>query len=213
MTLPSRLSHQRTTAPPTEGGSVPRDDSDVGVASFASQEGGVERAGNKGPEGAADYRVVLEHAADKQRRLPDDGREWDDRVVVSVPFSAEDRREESGEGEDIGEAARVMLNTAAKRGEERHGAFAAVEEVLQEGGEAQMFLWWYGDGAQESINHDASVGDTLRRVLTFVVAKAQAERVGETMPERLGASRGAGRLRADRNHRADQRRGDAAGSW
>ncbi len=59
--------------PPMEGGRVPGDDSDVGVAGFASQEGGVERAGNKGPEGAAHDRIVLEHAADKQRRLPDDG--------------------------------------------------------------------------------------------------------------------------------------------
>jgi hypothetical protein len=94
-------------------------------------------------------------------------------------------------------AAGVMLDTAAERGEEGHRAFAAVEEVLQEGGEAQVFLRWYGDSAPVGIDHDAGVGDALRRVLSFVVAEAQAERVGETMPERLGAPRGAGRLRAD----------------
>jgi hypothetical protein len=92
MTLPSLLSHQRTTAAPQPRGEASQEMTATWayVASLASQEGSVERAGNEGPEGASHDRVVLEHAADKQRRLPDDGWERDDRVVVCVAFSAED---------------------------------------------------------------------------------------------------------------------------
>jgi hypothetical protein len=49
-----------------------------------------------------------------------------------------------------------MLNTATKRGEERHGAFTAVKEVIQECCEAQMFLRWCRDGATEGIDHNTS---------------------------------------------------------
>jgi hypothetical protein len=91
-----------------------------------------------------------------------------------------------------------MLDTASERGEERYGAFAAVKEILQKGGEAQLLLRRDGDGTQEGIDHDTSVGNSLQRELTFVVAEAQAERMGEAVPVRLGASRSAGRPRADR---------------
>jgi hypothetical protein len=153
-------------------GGVPRDDNDVSVT---GEEGSVQRAGDKRPQGAAGESVVFEDPADEESRLRDGGGKGDGEVGVKLALGTEDGREESNERADIRQACGVVLHAAAKRGEVMHGAFTPAEEFLEALSQAEFLVGRDGDGAAEGINDHASVSDALRWKLSFLVAEPQAE--------------------------------------
>jgi hypothetical protein len=81
---------------------VPRDDNDVSVTSVTGEEGSVERAGDKGPQGAAGESVVFEDPANEESRLRDGGGEGDGEVGVKLVLGTEDGRKRATNGRTYG---------------------------------------------------------------------------------------------------------------
>ena len=136
-------------------------DDDMGGASFARKEGGVQGARDERPQGAAGVGVVLKYAADEDGSLGDGRRESDDAVGVELALRAQIRREERHERADVGKAGGVVLDATAEGGEIVDRALAPVEETFQAFSEAELLLGRNGDSASIGIHDHARVRDAL----------------------------------------------------
>jgi len=132
--------------PPTEQeapsveGRVPGDHGDAGRAGFASEEGGVERAGDQGPETATREGEVLKDAPDEGGGLVRNRGDVDRPIAIGLGLSSQDRGEEGHEREDVRKAARVVLDAAPQGGEVVSGGSGGSKEGLQAGSEAELLL-------------------------------------------------------------------------
>ncbi len=72
-------------------GGVPSDDDDVGVAGMAGQEGIVEGAGDRRPQGPAGLSVVLKHSPDEDGGLGGDQCQENRGLVVTLLVGTNDR--------------------------------------------------------------------------------------------------------------------------
>ena len=82
-----------------------------------------------------------------------------------------------------------MLEAAAKRGEVRQGSLPPVQERQEDLCELAFLVRRHGEGAQEGVDHEASVDDALRRQLALVVAKAKPQAGSQPVPVPLRGSR------------------------
>ncbi len=135
--------------PPAEDGSVPADDHYPGEGDVSGQEGGVEGAGDWGPQRSAGVGILLEDTTDEHSGFTDRRRDRHGGVVGRVAVRADDRRDQGDEGKDVGQAGGVVLDAATQGGQPGQGDLAAKKEVLEEGGKAGLLVGGNGDGAEK----------------------------------------------------------------